>query len=93
MVTNLARTMRELKDKGVWLIGADERADHDLYSIKLNGSMAWVLGAEGEGMRRLTRETCDELARIPMLGAVESLNVSVSAGICLAEARRQRRTK
>lgn len=91
MVTNLARTMRELKDRGVWLIGTDERAEKDLYAIKLNGPMAWVLGAEGEGMRRLTRETCDELVRIPMLGSVESLNVSVSAGICLAESRRQRR--
>lgn len=90
MVTNLARTMRELKDRGVWLIGADERAEKDLYAIKLDGPMAWVLGAEGEGMRRLTRETCDELARIPMRGSVESLNVSVSAGICLAESRRQR---
>jgi 23S rRNA (guanosine2251-2'-O)-methyltransferase len=91
MVTNLARTMRELKERGIWLIGADERAERDLYAIKLDGPIAWVLGAEGEGMRRLTRETCDELARIPMLGRVESLNVSVSAGICLAEARRQRR--
>jgi 23S rRNA (guanosine2251-2'-O)-methyltransferase len=91
MVTNLARTMRELKDRGIWLIGADERAGNDLYALKLGGPLAWVLGAEGEGMRRLTRETCDELARIPMLGSVESLNVSVSAGICLAEARRQRR--
>ncbi|MFO0441781.1 MAG: 23S rRNA (guanosine(2251)-2'-O)-methyltransferase RlmB [Betaproteobacteria bacterium] len=91
MVTNLARTMRELKDRGIWLIGADERAGNDLYAIQLGGPLAWVLGAEGEGMRRLTRETCDELARIPMLGSVESLNVSVSAGICLAEARRQRR--
>ena len=91
MVTNLARTMRELKARGVWLIGADERAPSDLYDLKLGGPLAWVLGAEGEGMRRLTRETCDELARIPMRGRVESLNVSVSAGICLAEARRQRR--
>ena len=90
MVTNLARTMRELKERNVWLIGADERATQDLYAVKLNGPLAWVLGAEGEGMRRLTRETCDELARIPMLGSVESLNVSVSAGICLAESRRQR---
>ncbi len=89
-VTNLARTMRELKDHGIWLIGADENAGQDLYSIKLQGALAWVLGAEGEGMRRLTREHCDELARIPMLGSVESLNVSVSAGICLAETRRQR---
>ncbi len=92
MVTNLARTMRELKERNIWLVGADERAEHDLYSVKLNGPLGWVLGAEGEGMRRLTRETCDELARIPMLGSVESLNVSVSAGICLAEARRQRRS-
>jgi 23S rRNA (guanosine2251-2'-O)-methyltransferase len=89
-VTNLARTLRELQERGIWLIGADEGADRDLYSIKLEGPIGWVLGAEGEGMRRLTRESCDELARIPMLGTVESLNVSVSAGICLAETRRQR---
>ena len=89
-VTNLARTMRELKKREIWLIGADQEAGQDLYSIKLDGPLAWVLGAEGEGMRRLTRENCDELARIPMLGTVESLNVSVSAGICLAETRRQR---
>lgn len=91
-VTNLARTMRELKEREIWLIGADQEAERDLYSIKLAGALAWVLGAEGEGMRRLTRENCDELARIPMLGTVVSLNVSVSAGICLAETRRQRRT-
>jgi 23S rRNA (guanosine2251-2'-O)-methyltransferase len=89
-VTNLARTMRELKEREIWLIGADQGAARDLYSVKLEGPLAWVLGAEGEGMRRLTRESCDELARIPMLGAVESLNVSVSAGIVLAETRRQR---
>jgi 23S rRNA (guanosine2251-2'-O)-methyltransferase len=90
-VTNLARAMRDLKERGVWFIGADERAPQDLYEARLSGPLAWVLGSEGEGMRRLTREHCDELARIPMLGAVESLNVSVSAGICLAETRRQRR--
>ena len=90
-VTNLARTMRELKEREIWLIGADEKGEQDLYSAKLQGALAWVLGAEGEGMRRLTREHCDERVRIPMLGAVESLNVSVSAGICLAETRRQRR--
>jgi 23S rRNA (guanosine2251-2'-O)-methyltransferase len=89
-VTNLARTMRELKERGVWLLGADESAEQDIYAVKQDGPIAWVFGAEGEGMRRLTRENCDELARIPMLGTVESLNVSVSAGICLAEARRQR---
>jgi 23S rRNA (guanosine2251-2'-O)-methyltransferase len=89
-VTNLARSMRELKEREIWLIGADQGATGDLYSTKLQGPLAWVLGAEGEGMRRLTRENCDELARIPMLGSVESLNVSVSAGICLAETRRQR---
>jgi 23S rRNA (guanosine2251-2'-O)-methyltransferase len=83
--------MRELKEQGIWIVGADERADNDLYSAKLQGPLAWVLGAEGEGMRRLTREQCDELVRIPMLGTVESLNVSVSAGICLGETRRQRR--
>lgn len=91
-VTNLARAMRELKDQGIWLVGADERAEHDLYAAKLKGPLAWVLGAEGEGMRRLTRENCDELIRIPMMGSVESLNVSVSAGVCLSESRRQRRT-
>ncbi|HYC46036.1 MAG TPA: 23S rRNA (guanosine(2251)-2'-O)-methyltransferase RlmB [Burkholderiales bacterium] len=91
-VTNLARAMRELKAQGVWTIGADERAEQDLHGAKLTGPLAWVLGAEGEGMRRLTRENCDELVRIPMLGTVESLNVSVSAGICLAETRRQRRS-
>lgn len=90
-VTNLARTMRELQERGVWLIGADQDGESELYSVKLDGPLAWVLGAEGEGMRRLTRETCDEVVRIPMLGTVESLNVSVAAGICLAETRRQRR--
>jgi 23S rRNA (guanosine2251-2'-O)-methyltransferase len=90
-VTNLARQMRALKEQGIWIVGADGRADTDLYSAKLQGPLAWVLGAEGEGMRRLTREHCDELLRIPMLGAVESLNVSVSAAVCLAETRRQRR--
>jgi 23S rRNA (guanosine2251-2'-O)-methyltransferase len=89
-VTNLARAMRELKERGVWLLGTDERAEQDLYGAKLSGPLAWVMGAEGEGMRRLTRENCDELVRIPMLGTVESLNVSVSAGICLGETRRQR---
>jgi 23S rRNA (guanosine2251-2'-O)-methyltransferase len=92
-VTNLARTMRDLKEEGVWLVGADERAGQDLYDARLDGPIAWVLGAEGEGMRRLTRENCDELVRIPMHGSVESLNVSVSAGICLAETRRQRALK
>jgi 23S rRNA (guanosine2251-2'-O)-methyltransferase len=91
-VTNLARSMRELKDRGIWLMGTDERAEQDLFHVRLKGPLAWVLGAEGEGMRRLTREHCDELVRIPMLGTVESLNVSVSAGICLAESRRQRLT-
>jgi 23S rRNA (guanosine2251-2'-O)-methyltransferase len=72
------------------MVGTDERAEQDLYGVRLDGAVGWVLGAEGEGMRRLTREHCDELVRIPMLGDVESLNVSVSAGICLAETRRQR---
>jgi 23S rRNA (guanosine2251-2'-O)-methyltransferase len=91
-VTNLARALGELKEHEVWLLGADERAAEDIYSVALTGPLAWVLGAEGEGMRRLTRENCDQLVRIPMHGQVESLNVSVSAGICLAETRRQRRS-
>ena len=92
-VTNLARTMRVLKGRNIWLVGADQGAARDLYSVRLGGALAWVLGAESEGMRRLTREHCDELARIPMLGTVESLNVSVAAGVCLAETRRQRKLR
>ncbi len=89
-VTNLARTMRELKDAGVFIVGAVAEAEHDLFSAKLSGPIAIVLGAEGSGLRRLTAETCDALVSIPMFGAVESLNVSVASGICLYEARRQR---
>jgi len=91
VVTNLARTLRDIKERGIWTIGAAGEATKDIYAIEQKGATAWVLGAEGEGLRRLTRETCDELARIPMHGAVESLNVSVASGICLFEARRQRR--
>jgi 23S rRNA (guanosine2251-2'-O)-methyltransferase len=90
MVTNLARTLRELKERNIWIVGADERADKMLYEVDLPESIAWVLGAEGEGMRRLTRENCDLLVRIPMRGEVESLNVSVSAGVCLFESVRRR---
>jgi 23S rRNA (guanosine2251-2'-O)-methyltransferase len=90
MVTNLARTLAELKERNIWIVGADERADKTLYESDLPHSIAWVLGAEGEGMRRLTRESCDLLVRIPMRGEVGSLNVSVSAGICLFESVRRR---
>jgi 23S rRNA (guanosine2251-2'-O)-methyltransferase len=90
VVTNLARSLRDIKERGIWTIGAAGEATKDLYAIEQKGAVAWVLGAEGEGLRRLTRETCDELARIPMYGSVESLNVSVASGICLFEARRQR---
>jgi 23S rRNA (guanosine2251-2'-O)-methyltransferase len=90
VVTNLARTMRELKERGIWLIGADDSAPQTIYQAKLEGAMGLVLGAEGEGLRRLTKESCDLLVSIPMLGAVESLNVSVASGICLYEARRRR---
>ncbi len=92
-VTNLARTLRELKQQGVWIVGTAAETTHTLDSITLDGPIAWVLGAEHEGMRRLTRETCDQLVRIPMVGSVESLNVSVSAGICLFETYRQRMKK
>ena len=91
MVTNLARTLSELKERNIWIVGADERAEKTLYAADLPESIAWVLGAEGEGMRRLTRESCDLLVRIPMRGEVESLNVSVSAGVCLYESARRRR--
>ena len=90
VVTNLARTMRDLKDRNIWLIGADDAAPQSIYAAKLEGALGLVLGAEGEGLRRLTRDSCDLLVSIPMLGAVESLNVSVASGICLYEARRRR---
>ena len=90
MVTNLARCLSDLKERNLWIVGADERAEKTLYEADLPDSIAWVLGAEGEGMRRLTRESCDLLVRIPMQGEVESLNVSVSAGVCLFESVRRR---
>lgn len=93
MVTNLARTLAELKERNVWIVGADERAEQTLYEADLPESIAWVLGAEGEGMRRLTRESCDLLVRIPLEGVVESLNVSVAAGICLFESVRRKHQK
>jgi len=89
-VTNLARTLDALKGRGIWLIGLAGEAEADLYGIDLTGPIALVLGGEGRGLRRLTRERCDYLARLPMLGTVESLNVSVATGICLYEALRQR---
>jgi len=90
-VTNLARTLKSLRDAGVWVIGtALEEAGASLYQTRLTGSVALVLGAEGKGLRRLTRENCDELIYIPMAGTVQSLNVSVATGICLFEAVRQR---
>src|SRR5258706_4118305 len=90
VVTNLARTMRDLKDRNVWLVGADDDAPESLYKARLDAAVAFVLGAEGEGLRRLTKETCDHLVSIPMLGSVESLNVSVASGVCLYEAKRRR---
>ncbi|MDX5405760.1 MAG: 23S rRNA (guanosine(2251)-2'-O)-methyltransferase RlmB [Chromatiaceae bacterium] len=89
-ITNLARTMRELQDAGVWIVGTAGETDTLVYDADLKGPLALVLGAEGEGLRRLTRETCDALVKIPMFGTVSSLNVSVAAGICLFEAVRQR---
>lgn len=89
-VTNLARTLRSLKDAGLWLIGADGAATASFYDADLRVPLALILGAEGKGMRRLTREHCDTLVRIPMHGTVQSLNVSVAAAVCLFEAARQR---
>ena len=91
MVTNLARTLADLKDRDIQVIGTSEDAELTLYDLDLKGPVALVLGAEGAGMRQLTKKTCDRLVRIPMQGAVESLNVSVAAGVCLFEALRQRR--
>ena len=91
MVTNLARTLNELKERNIWIIGTSDDADKTIYEVDLKGPVALVLGAEGAGMRQLTRKTCDDLVSIPMQGAVESLNVSVASGVCLYEALRQRR--
>ena len=90
MVTNLARTLNELKERNIWCIGTSDDAPKTIYQVDLKGPVALVLGAEGDGMRQLTRKTCDELVSIPMKGAVESLNVSVASGVCLYEALRQR---
>ena len=89
-VVNLARTLRELKERGIWILGADASGDENLFEADLSGPLAWVLGAEGSGLRRLTREHCDCLVRIPVSGSVESLNVSVAAGVCLFATRQQR---
>lgn len=90
MVTNLASTLRSLKERGIWIYGTAGEATDSLFTADLSGPMAWVLGSEGEGLRRLTRENCDQLIRIPMMGSVDSLNVSVAAGICLYAAQQQR---
>ena len=89
-VTNLARTMRDLQQSGVWMIGTSLETEQDIYQADLTGPLALVLGAEGKGLRRLTAENCDALVKLPMRGSVQSLNVSVSAGVCLYEAVRQR---
>ena len=89
-VVNLARALRDLKERGVWLVGTDDAADRTLFEADLTGPLALVMGSEGEGLRRLTRECCDQLVSIPMAGAVESLNVSVATGVVLFEAVRQR---
>ena len=89
-VVNLARAMERMKEAGLWFVGTSDRAEKSLWELDLKGPLALVLGAEEKGMRRLTEENCDFLARIPMAGRVECLNVSVSAGVCLFEAVRQR---
>ncbi len=89
-VTNLARTMRDLKERGIWIVGTSDRATQSLYETDLRGPLALVMGREGEGMRQLTEKECDFLVRFPMKGKVDCLNVSVSAGVCLYEAVRQR---
>lgn len=90
MVTNLARTMAEIKEHELLVIGTSDDAEETIYDLDLTGPVAFVLGSEGDGMRQLTRKTCDKLVRIPMSGAVESLNVSVAAAVCLYEVLRQR---
>lgn len=92
-VVNLATAILELQDAGVTVVGTAGEAEHDIYEFDQTGAFAWVLGAEGDGLRKLTRRRCDDLASIPMLGAVSSLNVSVASGICLYESVRQRKAK
>jgi len=89
-VTNLTRTLRELKEREIWVIGMDAEVQEDIYSASWPQACAWVLGSEKSGMRRMTKETCDQLLSLPMYGSVGSLNVSVAAGVCLYEARRRR---
>ncbi|NOZ52092.1 MAG: 23S rRNA (guanosine(2251)-2'-O)-methyltransferase RlmB [Gammaproteobacteria bacterium] len=89
-VTNLSRTLKKLQQKGIWLVGADGLSTQLVYEIDLTGHIGIVMGAEGSGLRRLTKEVCDYLVKLPMQGVVDSLNVSVATGICLYEARRQR---
>ncbi|AFJ02061.1 23S rRNA (guanosine-2'-O-) -methyltransferase rlmB [Methylophaga frappieri] len=89
-VTNLARVLKDLQQHGIWLVGTSGEADKNLYQADLTGPLGIVLGAEGKGIRRLTREHCDDVVLIPMQGQAESLNVSVAAGVCLFEATRQR---
>jgi len=89
-ITNLARTLKHLQDKGLWIVGTAGETDKTLYDVDLKGPTALVMGAEGKGMRRLTKETCDELVKLPMAGSVTSLNVSVATGVCLYEIVRQR---
>lgn len=90
-VTNLARTLEKLQQRGLWIVGTAGEAEQELYDQDLSGPIVLVMGAEGKGMRRLTREHCDFLVRLPMAGSVSSLNVSVATGVCLFEAQRQRR--
>ncbi|MBK1722744.1 23S rRNA (guanosine(2251)-2'-O)-methyltransferase RlmB [Thiocystis violacea] len=90
-VTNLARSMEALKERGIWLTGTAGEATDELFAVDLTGALGLVMGSEGSGLRRLTRERCDALVKLPMSGKVESLNVSVAAGVCLFEAVRQRR--
>jgi 23S rRNA (guanosine2251-2'-O)-methyltransferase len=93
LVTNLARVLKHLKERGVWLAGATDQADSELYGTDLTGPLALVVGSEGQGMRRLTAELCDYRIRIPMAGSVSSLNVSVATAVCLYEIQRQRSLK
>ncbi|WP_313514923.1 23S rRNA (guanosine(2251)-2'-O)-methyltransferase RlmB [Pseudomonas sp.] len=92
-VTNLARTLEKLQQRGLWIVGTAGEAEQDIYALDMSGPTVLIMGAEGKGMRRLTREHCDYLARLPMSGSVSSLNVSVATGVCLFEAVRQRRGK